>query len=272
MDIFLDKIEKQLILMEESEKDVWILEQAKLLPEWKQEDFYKSLCGTKKVIDMPERSEISGFCEKVRNDEIAIEYETHYVEFDDYGNFHDDWEHVFYDTDNAMSLIISIVEGCHDLIVLEEYESAFEILDEIIRLEFIIEDHPDTDDSCADDYMDLDMAIHERILPLNRGALLRDYIKACRHSIKDFGSAAEKIVSAFEMELFRDCNVQDCIAISATDPLLSEIRKKLGEDLVRFQEEFNKKIKKEKYYLTEFRDRERIRCINELIEFLEKSI
>ena len=158
------------------------------------------------------------------------------------------------------------------MIILEEYDAAFEILDEIIRLEFIIEDHPDTDDSCADDYMDIDMAIHERILPLNRGNLLRDYIKACRHSIKDFGSAAEKIVSAFEMELFRDCKAQDCITIPATDPLLNEIRKKLGEDLVRFQEEFNKKIKKEKYYWTEFRDRERIRCINELIEFLEKSI
>lgn len=271
MDSFLDKIEKQLILMKESEKDVWILAQAKLLPEWKQEDFYKSLCGTKKVIDMPERSEITEFCEKVRNDEITVEYETHYVEFDDYGNFHDDWEYVFYDPDNAMSFIISVVKGCHDLIMLEEYESAFEILDEIIRIEFIIEDHPDTDDSCADDYMDLDMAIHERILPLNRGNLLHDYIEACRHSVKDFGSAAGKIVSAFEMELFRDCKAQDCVTITATDPLLDEIRKKLAEDLVRFQEEFNKKIKEEKYYRTEFRDRERIRCINELIEFFGKN-
>ncbi len=72
--------------MTESEKDLWIISQAKLLPVWKQEDFYKSICGTKKVIDMPERDKITTFCEKVRNGDICVEYETHYVEFDDYGH------------------------------------------------------------------------------------------------------------------------------------------------------------------------------------------
>ena len=58
MDRFLDKIKEQLMRMKENEKDEWILSQAKILPEWKQEDFYKSVCGSKKVIDMPERKEI----------------------------------------------------------------------------------------------------------------------------------------------------------------------------------------------------------------------
>ncbi len=53
-DGFSDIIRKQLKLMSENEKDVWIISQAKILPDWKQENFYKSICGTKKVIDMPE--------------------------------------------------------------------------------------------------------------------------------------------------------------------------------------------------------------------------
>lgn len=54
MDSFIEKTKKQLKLMTEKEKDEWIISQAKILPVWKQEDFYKSICGIKKVIDMPE--------------------------------------------------------------------------------------------------------------------------------------------------------------------------------------------------------------------------
>ena len=118
MDNFLDKIKKQLKRMTEAEKDAWILSQAKILPDLKQEYFYKSICGTKKVIYMPERSDIIEFCEKVRNGDVVVEYETHYVEFDDYGHFHDDWAHAYYDPDNAMNFVSSIIKGCHDLIVL----------------------------------------------------------------------------------------------------------------------------------------------------------
>ena len=35
--------------MTEKEKDEWIISQAKILPVWKQEDFYKSICGIKKT-------------------------------------------------------------------------------------------------------------------------------------------------------------------------------------------------------------------------------
>lgn len=270
MDSFIDKIKKQLKLMTENEKDAWILSQAKILPDWKQEDFYKSICGIKKVINMPERSVIMAFCEKVRNGDICVEYETHYVEFDDYGHFHDDWEHDFYDPEHAMSFISSVIRGCHDLIVLEEYAPAFEILDDIIGLEFIIEDHPDTDDTCEDEFMDLDKAAHEGILSLNRDDLLRDYIESCRHSSKDSKYVAEKIVSAFEMELFKDCKTYYCITITGKDSLLAELKKKLEEDLKKFEKEFAKKSKKDKYYFGEFRDKERIRHINALIEYFGK--
>ena len=57
MDNFYEKLQKQLKKMTEQEKDAWILSQAKILPEWEQEDFYKSVCGTKKIIHMPEISE-----------------------------------------------------------------------------------------------------------------------------------------------------------------------------------------------------------------------
>lgn len=270
MDDFYKKIQKQLNCMTEAEKDSWILSQAKILPTWEQEGFYKSICGTKKVINMPERDEITAFNEKVRNGDISVEYETHYVEFDDYGHFHDDWEHDFYDPKHAMSFISSVIKGCHDLIVLEEYEDAFLILDDIIGLQFAIIDHPDTDDTCEDEYMDLDMAVHEGILSIDRDDLLRDYIESCRRSVKDNSIAAEKIVAALEMELFENCKTNVCITIVPNDPLLSEIKKKLKDDLDRYEKEFADKSKKDKYYWGEYRDKARIRHISVLIEYFGK--
>lgn len=271
MDKFLEKISKQLKLMTENEKDAWIFSQAKILPEWKRKDFYKSICGTKKVIDMPEKNEIDEFCEKVRNGDITVRYETHYVEFDDFGHFHDDWEYAFYDSNQAMAFISSVIRGCHDLIVLEEYGVALEILDNIIGLEFTIEDHPDTDDCCQDDFMSLNMAVYEGLLSLNRENLLQDYIEACVQTKKRGINAADKIVDAFEMELFRDCEVSCCMTISEESHLLNDIRKRLSEDLERFESEFNKKSLKEEYYWDKYRDSERIRHIKLLIEHFERE-
>lgn len=270
MESFFEKIQKQLKRMTDAEKDEWILSQAKILPEWKQEDFYKSICGTKKVIAMPDHSEITKFCEKVRNGDTVVEYETHYVEFDDYGHFHDDWEHTYYDPLGAMTFLSSIFRGCHDLIVLEEYALAFEVLDEVIGLEFAIVDYPDTDDTCEDEYLNLDMAAHEGLIVINRNDLLKDYILACRNSVDDRKQASEKIVSAFEMELFEDCKTDYSIDIKENDPLLDEIKKKLKDDLSRFESELAEKSKKDKYYWRKYRDKERIRHINALIEYFGK--
>ena len=269
MEDFFDKLSTQLKNMTPDEKDDWILAQARILPEWKREDFYKSVCGSKKVIDMPERSEIDEFCEKVRNGEIAVEYETHYVEFDDFGNFHDDWEYDFYDPEQAMTFLSAVISGCHDLIVLEEYASAFEIFEEIIGLEFRIEDHPDTDDSCEDDFMDLDRAVNEGLLSLDREELLRDYVEACRHSISDCGKAAGKIAEILESELFEKCKVEECMEALQGDSLLEKIEKKLAEDLERYEKEFEENSRGDGYYWNEYRDRKRIRRIRELMEVFD---
>ena len=257
--------------MTEEEKDAWIISQAKILPDRKQEDFYKSLCGTKKIINMPERSEIAEFCQKVSNGEITVVYYTYYEEFDGYGFYHGDWEHEFYDPDYAMKFISSVIKGCHDLVILEEYEQAFEILDEIINLKFAIEDHPETEDNCEYEQMDLNMAVYERILLLDTGGLLRDYIESCRHSVNDASRAAEKIVEALEMELFKDCETYSDIIITEKDPLLPEIKKKLTDVLNRYEKEHaEKREKKGEHYWDEFYDMKRIGRISALIEYYGK--
>ena len=269
VDDFIAKIRDQLKVMTAKEKDAWILSQAKILTVSEQEAFYRSLCGDRRVIRMPERSEITAFCEKVRNGDLHVEYETHYVEFDEDGYYHDDWEHDFYDPHGAMNFIESVIRGCHDLIVLEEYRDAFEILDDIIRLKFVIEDSPNTDDPCQDEWMDLDMAVEEEILSLDRDDLLRDYILSCRQSCKDDRSAAEKLIDAFEMPLFEECQLCLFINISEKDPLLKELKKKLAEELDQYRKELDDKSTGMDY-LRQFRERKLVARLNALAEYFER--
>ena len=62
---FITQVTNQLQKMTESEKDAWILSQAKLTAEEHQGDFLYSLTGGKKVLGMPSAQEIADFCQKV---------------------------------------------------------------------------------------------------------------------------------------------------------------------------------------------------------------
>ena len=118
MENFIKRIQEQLDNMTEEAKDQWILTQAMLFPAHKQEDFYQSICGKKVVMNMPGLDEIAAFCDRVERGEIVMQYETHYIEFDDFGDYHDEWEHDFHDPDHAMNFVSSVLRGCHDLIIL----------------------------------------------------------------------------------------------------------------------------------------------------------
>lgn len=159
-----------------------------------------------------------------------MQYETHYIEFDDFGDYHDEWEHDFHDPDHAMNFVSSVLHGCHDLIILGDYETAFKLLDQMLALCFVIEDHPDTDDCCADASMDLEMAIDERLISIDQNDLLEDYIRSCKHALKDVAQAVNYIVSALSAPLFKNCEINDPDLFHADDPLLPGIKTKLHEE------------------------------------------
>ncbi|MGD9568633.1 MAG: hypothetical protein AB7V48_09940 [Sedimentibacter sp.] len=134
--MFIKLVEEQLDRMSETEKNKWILAQAKLLKESKQQGFLMSLSGEKKIIYMPSQREIEEFCEKVERGEIFVEYETHYYEFDDNGRYMDDWKIWHNDSLEAFPFLNKVLRGCHDLLILNEYKAVANILDSVCKLEF----------------------------------------------------------------------------------------------------------------------------------------
>ena len=143
---YIQQITEQLNKMSEEQKNQWILSQAKLCKENERQGFLQSLTGEKKVAYMPTRREIEEFCRKVENREIYLEYETRYYEFDDDGRYMDDWKRWHNDPFGAMPFLDSVLMGCHDLLILGEYEIAADILDKVCRLEFEVVEAPDSDE------------------------------------------------------------------------------------------------------------------------------
>ncbi|MDD3138331.1 MAG: hypothetical protein PHX08_05080 [Lachnospiraceae bacterium] len=177
--VFIQEIEKQLALMTLQDKDEWIIMQAQLLNETKQQDFLKSLSREKLILDMPDSEIIDEFCKQVSEGRICLEYETHYYEFDDSGKYMDDWKVWYNDPNHAMLFIDNVFNGCHDLNKLGEYEQTSRILEQICRLEFHIIEAENTDDFSLDEEpFTLDNAYEHGMLNTNKTEVVYDWLYA----------------------------------------------------------------------------------------------
>lgn len=178
---FMDQVKEQLKKMNDTQKDTWILNQAKLLSKNKQNDFLMSLCGEKKVIDLPSLQEIDEFVNKVIKGDIYIEYKTYYCEFDSEGHYMDDWVIEYHDVFDVMCFLDSIFKGCHHLVLLEEYQAVSNILNEIGYLRFCIQESIDSVDSLEEEFFTLVDADHEGMLSTNLSEVGEDWIKVVYH-------------------------------------------------------------------------------------------
>ncbi|MCR0203150.1 hypothetical protein MKC66_00310 [[Clostridium] innocuum] len=152
---YLDKVKGQLKKMIPEEKDAWILTQAKLISNSKQDDFLMSLSGAKKIINMPTLDNIDVFCKRIETGNIYLEYETHYYEFDEDGNYMDDWVAWYNDPFAILSMLDRIFDGCHQLVMLEEYQLVYDLLSKIFELKISIQESEDSEDAPEEEYIEL---------------------------------------------------------------------------------------------------------------------
>lgn len=197
---FINQVKMQLAKMSETEKDTWILCQAKLLSESRQEGFLLSLSDEKKVIDMPTPEEIEKFCERVECGDIYFEYETHYYEFDDDGRYMDDWKIWHNDVFRAIPFLDRVFEGCHDLLRLEEYQAVSDILSMICELRFSVREAKDSEDSPEDELFSLLDANKESMFVRGLSDVGADWIRAVVQLTKgqDDRVRAQKLIEMFD--------------------------------------------------------------------------
>lgn len=268
LDNYMDKIKTQLKTMTEREKDEWILAQVKIIPENKLEDVYKSLIGIKKIINMPGRDEIDKFCNMVATGDIVITYYTYYAEFSD-GHYYGDWEYYYRDIQGAMDFILLVINGCYKLVILQEYQEAAEIFDQILKLKFLIEDDPESEDVCCEDYMDLYLANSEGLISIDKDWLLENYIKSYMCIIIDNTVLALKIVSILKMKLFEGCDIS-FIVKSRNNNLLNIVKDILEKDLVNLEKEYIEKQSEDEYYMGYYDDKQQIEYLKLLVIAFEE--
>ncbi|MDD4439826.1 MAG: hypothetical protein PHS04_17600 [Tissierellia bacterium] len=261
--VFIQETKRQLALMSSQEKDKWIIMQAQLLIETKQQDFLKSLSREKLIIDMPSNEIIDEFCKQVSEGKICLEYETHYYEFDDTGRYMDDWEVWYNDPNQSMYFLDNIFKGCHDLNELGEYEQTNKILGQICRLEFCIVEAEDSEDfSTEEEPFTIDSAYEHGMLATNKTEVVYDWLYAFYMVHKNL-KAVELAQQLIELLMLPLCNV-----ILPSNVIDSIENKEVHNEMIllletiieidtkEVQEKYFDKYSREGYYLKKKLDRE----------------
>ena len=181
---FITQVTNQLQKMTESEKDAWILSQAKLTAEEHQADFLHSLTGGKKVLGMPSAQEIADFCQKVEAGDIYLEYMTRYCEFNGEGRYIDDWETWYEDPLGAGEFVDKVFDGCHSLLLLDECRMAADILEKILNLKFSVETAEESEDDAQEDVLSLIDADGENVFATELADAAGDWLRAWARLLK----------------------------------------------------------------------------------------
>jgi len=235
--LFLDKVKMHLENMSVEKKDEWIISQAKLVGYY--QDFIDSLLGNKKIQYMPKISEIENFCKKVRCGEIYLEYETHYLKFDASGRYYGDWDIQYNDPLNAMTFLQGVFRGCHDLILLEEYKSAVDILNEICRLEFEIMDSPESEDCYQEDSGFTIVDVYENnLLYIDRNEVASDWFYSFYVTNKDLECTklANELIELMKSPILEKTVPSDIFRNRDSEELFLKMLQQLEDEIRRNNE------------------------------------
>lgn len=246
--MFIEQVVEQLSRMSETEKDQWILSQAKITKESEQQGFFMSLSGEKRIIYMPTEGEIEAFCQKAESGEIYFEYESHYYEFDSEGMYIDEWEVWYNDPLNLMSFLNRVFMGCHDLLLFDEYRAVDAILDKVCRLKFKVVESPNSEDFENDNPVTLIDVSNEGMLSRELSDIGMDWLTAVigMTDKRDSWQLAEKIVELLEKPICTTICPSMLLEMDLPRELFLYMADVLERRIADKKEAFYKKVSEEK--------------------------
>lgn len=264
---YIQQIIEQLNKMSEEQKNQWILSQAKLCKESQRQGLLQSLIGEKKVPYMPAQREIDELCRKVEDEEIYVEYETRYYEFDDDGKYMDDWKSWHNDPFGVMPVLDNILMGCHDLLILGEYGMAADILDRVCRLEFKVVESSD-----SDEYADMDARPFTLAGAFKEGRLSRelpeiglDWVRASIGRANEMGDSApaREVIDILENPICKNVHPHmlpddELLEGIFSDELLVQMEKILTGEIQKGEKVFQGRYAEARYSPEKVRFRETI--------------
>lgn len=143
---YISAVEKQLSQMTEEQKTDWIYAQARTVEENQRKKFLDILSGKEKTYTELMPGEILEWCHQIDGGEIYFEAEEY--EYYEEGDWDSDWRIEYHDIFGISSFLKKAIDTCNQLLWQKEYDSAFQLLDRICRLEF----HTDCEDDGLSEY------------------------------------------------------------------------------------------------------------------------
>ena len=179
---YITAIEKQLNQMTDAQRYDWIYAQARTIDEDKREKFLNSLSDTKQKMTELTVEEIQEWCDQVENGDIYLEAEG----YDDYqeNSWDPDWITEYHDNFGAMAFLLKAIKTCRQLIMLQEYETAYLLLLRICTLQFCTEYVGEEWCGDEEEEMELEELVEEGLVSIDLRDLALCLIYACYQTQK----------------------------------------------------------------------------------------
>lgn len=264
---YLDKVKAQLKKMSLEEKDAWILTQAKLISNYKQNDFLMSLSGTKKIIDMPTLDDIDTLCTRIETGDIYLEYVTHYHEFDEDGRYMDDWVVWYNDPFSVLPMLERIFAGCHQLVVLEEYQTVYDLLSRIFELKFFIQEGENSEDAPEEEYIELSDSKIKEELSYNLDKAAADWIISFMYLATELSDKdrAEKLIKMLETSISKNLKPRILKDLGGTEKLFVSMQYALESAIADLETKKTEILKSGNRGTKLFEIKEKLNRSNELL-------
>jgi len=162
------------------------------------------------------------------------------LEFDASGRYYGDWDIQYNDPLDAMTFLQGVFRGCHDLILLEEYKSAVDILNEICQLEFVIMDSPESEDCYQEDsgFTIVD-AYENNLLYMDRNEVASDWIYSFYVTNKDLECTklASELIELMKSPILEKTVPSDIFRNRESEELFLKMLQQLEDEIRRNNEE-----------------------------------
>lgn len=196
---YITAVEKQLSQMTEEQKTDWIYARARIVEESQREKFLDNLTGRNKIYTELTPREILDWCQQV--DEGKIYFETEEYEYYEEGEWESDWALEYHDIFGIIPFLEKAFKTCYQLLLQKEYNSTYQLLDTICRLEF----HTDYEEYSLftyDDGMTLEELAEKELLSINFKKLSLCLLYACYQT----NTGSERIEKLYEHLLWKQCS------------------------------------------------------------------
>ena len=141
----------------------------------------------------------------------------------------DDWVVWYNDPFSILPMMRRIFAGCHQLVVLEEYQTVYDLLSRIFELKFFIQEGEDSEDAPEEEYIELSDSKIKEELSYNLDKAAADWIISFMYLTTELSDKdrAEKLIKMLETSICKNLKPRILKDLGGTEKLFVSMQSAL---------------------------------------------